>query len=65
VLAAWSRACEHWGRRMSVRAPSGAIEGVALRLDADGGLVLRLDDGREHTVVAGDVAPVPEGRGAA
>lgn len=64
VLAAWSSGCDHWGRRMSVRTPSGTVEGVALRLDADGGLVLRMDGGREHTVVAGDVAPVAEGHGA-
>jgi BirA family biotin operon repressor/biotin-[acetyl-CoA-carboxylase] ligase len=65
VLAAWSRGCDHWGRRLSVRTPSGAVEGQALRLDPDGGLVLRMDDGRETTVVAGDVVPVSEGRGAA
>lgn len=57
VLAEWSRACDHWGRRVSVRTPAGAVEGVALRLDADGGLVLRRDDGRERTIVAGDVLP--------
>lgn len=57
VLAEWSRACDHWGQRLNVRTPAGAVEGVALRLDPEGGLVLRLDDGREQVVVAGDVQP--------
>ena len=65
VLASWARACNHWGRRVSVRMPSGAIAGTALRLDPEGGLVLELDDGRETTIVAGDVVPVGVGRGAA
>ena len=64
VLAEWSRACDHWGQRVSVRTPAGAEAGVALRLDPDGGLVLRLDDGSERTIVAGDVQPHAEGAGA-
>lgn len=55
VLAEWSRACAHWGRRLRVRTPAGDVEGTALRLDPDGGLVLRDDDGRERVLVAGDV----------
>jgi BirA family biotin operon repressor/biotin-[acetyl-CoA-carboxylase] ligase len=55
VLAEWSRLCPHWGERLRVRAPAGDVEGVALRLAPDGGLVLRDDSGREVTVVAGDV----------
>jgi len=65
VLAAWSRGCDHWGDRVTVRTPAGAVDGVALRLDPDGGLVLRMDDGRERTVFAGDVLTPAEGRGAA
>jgi len=55
VLAAWTAACPHWGGRLRVRASAGEVEGVALRLAPDGGLVLRDDSGREVTVVAGDV----------
>ena len=55
VLAAWSRECDHWGQWLHVRTPSGDVEGHALRLDPDGGLVLRTAAGLETVVVAGDV----------
>jgi len=55
VLAEWSRWCAHWGRTVRVRTPAGPVEGTALRLDADGGLVLGDARGREQTLVAGDV----------
>ena len=61
VLAEWSRWGAHWGERVHVRTPAGPVEGVAQRLDDDGGLVLRLDAGAEHTVLAGDVTPSKEG----
>jgi BirA family biotin operon repressor/biotin-[acetyl-CoA-carboxylase] ligase len=54
-LAAWSAQAPHWGERLRVRTPTGEVEGVALRLDADGALVLRLASGAETTVLAGDV----------
>jgi BirA family biotin operon repressor/biotin-[acetyl-CoA-carboxylase] ligase len=60
VLAAWSALAPHWGARLRVRTPAGEVAGIAQRLDADGGLVLRTNDGRETTVVAGDlVAATP------
>jgi BirA family transcriptional regulator, biotin operon repressor / biotin---[acetyl-CoA-carboxylase] ligase len=65
VLAAWSSGCDHWGSRVTVRTPAGSVEGVALRLDPDGGLVLRTADGRERTVFAGDVLLPAEGGGVA
>jgi BirA family biotin operon repressor/biotin-[acetyl-CoA-carboxylase] ligase len=55
VVQAWSALSATTGQRVSV----GAIEGTALGLRPDGALLLRLDDGREHAVVAGDVLPVP------
>ena len=61
VLEAWSRWSEHWGRWVSVRTPSGAVSGIALRLDAEGGLVLRTEAGLETTVVVGDVLPSDSG----
>lgn len=65
VLAEWSRWAGHWGQWVSVRTPAGVVEGVAQRLDADGGLVLRTSAGSETTVVAGDVSTAKEGCDAA
>jgi hypothetical protein len=48
-----------------VRTPAGEVEGIAQRLDADGGLVLRTIDGGETTVLAGDLQPAAEGWDAA
>ena len=65
VLAAWSALSTHWGETLRVRTPSGEVEGIAQRLDADGGLVLRTADGAETTVFAGDLQPAVEGWDAA
>ncbi len=41
---------------MRVELPAGTtLEGVAVRLDGDGALVVRLGDGTERVVTAGDV----------
>src|SRR5262249_34061473 len=40
VLAAWSSQAA-WGGWLRVRTPAGDVEGIAQRLDGDGGLVLR------------------------
>ena len=56
VIEAWSARATFWGRTLNVQQPHGAIEGIAVRLDADGALVLRFSSGVETTVVAGDVA---------
>jgi len=61
LLAEWSRWCTHWGRPITVRTPAGDVSGTALRLEADGGLVVRTEAGAEVTVVAGDVLATPEG----
>ena len=65
VLAAWSALAPHWGERLRVRTPVGDVEGIAQRLDADGGLVLRTAGGQETTVIAGDVATAAAGWDAA
>lgn len=65
VLAAWSALSPHWGGWMRVRTPAGEVEGIALRLDHGGGLVLRTVDGLETTVLAGDAEPAAEGWDAA
>lgn len=44
------------GGRVRVELPAGTtLEGVAVRLDGDGALVVRLGDGTERVVTAGDV----------
>lgn len=55
VLAEWTRWGAHWGQWITVRTPSGPVEGTAVRLDTDGGLVLKLAEGPETIVIAGDV----------
>lgn len=57
VLAAWSAHSDMFGRPVTVRGAHGMVEGVARGLDADGGLVVRLESGVETVVVAGDVEP--------
>lgn len=65
VLAEWTRWGAHWGQWITVRTPSGLVEGTALRLDSDGALVVRLAEGPEKTVIAGDVHSSTEGCDAA
>ena len=65
VLAAWSALAPHWGAWLRVRTPAGEVEGIAQRLDADGGLVVRTASGVETTVLAGDLQPAGEGWDAA
>ena len=49
-----------WGmeQRLCARLPDGNIEGVCQGIDASGSLLLRLDNGKKHQVLAGDVFPV-------
>ncbi len=56
ILEAWSARGAHWGQVVTVHAPDGPRTGVALRLDPDGALVLRLESGVESRVLAGDLA---------
>ncbi|MBF6614436.1 MAG: biotin--[acetyl-CoA-carboxylase] ligase [Chloroflexi bacterium] len=53
----WVAALETIGKRVSVQEPGGAITGQALRVDSDGALVVRADNGKEKRVIAGDVLP--------
>jgi BirA family biotin operon repressor/biotin-[acetyl-CoA-carboxylase] ligase len=65
VLAEWTRWGAHWGEWVTVRTPSGPVSGTALRLDDEGGLVLRTAEGPERIVLAGDLSPSTEGSDAA
>jgi len=56
-LAAHARSCcITLGRAVRIELPDGgSLEGTATALDVDGRLVVRLADGRDETVAAGDV----------
>ena len=43
------------GNRVSVSGQASIFEGTAAGIDSEGRLVVRLDDGTERTVAAGDV----------
>lgn len=51
----WAAALETVGKRVSVHEPGGMVTGLAVRVDADGALVIRTESGEEQRVLAGDV----------
>ena len=55
VLDAWKRRASFWGRPVTVRSALGSTTGIARGLDAEGGLVLEVDGGKDVVVLAGDV----------
>ena len=60
-LDAWRARLVTLGRRVTVSEPGSRYDGVAESTDADGALIVRLDDGARLTVHAGDVTLRPEG----
>jgi len=56
VFDEWAAALDTIGKRVSVLEPGGMLTGQALRVDRVGGLVIRLDNGDERQVLAGDVS---------
>jgi BirA family transcriptional regulator, biotin operon repressor / biotin---[acetyl-CoA-carboxylase] ligase len=61
VLEAWKRRADFWGRMVTVRTPAGPLAGIARDLSPDGGLVLRLESGREVVALAGDLEVAARG----
>jgi BirA family biotin operon repressor/biotin-[acetyl-CoA-carboxylase] ligase len=59
VLEAWRRRAGYWGRVVTVRTPAGPVSGIARDLSPEGGLVLRLESGREVVALAGDLEASP------
>lgn len=55
ILEAWKRYSLTLGRRVKIDSQKGRLEGVAVDIDADGGLILRLDSGFIEKITAGDV----------
>lgn len=51
----WLKRAAHLGQQITVKAGQEEITGIFDDLDARGHLVLKLQDGRKHTVYAGDV----------
>jgi BirA family biotin operon repressor/biotin-[acetyl-CoA-carboxylase] ligase len=55
VIEAWEMFNATVGNRVAVSGPEEAFEGTAQGIDADGRLILKLDDGTVRQVAAGDV----------
>lgn len=55
VLAAWKDRAYTLGKRVRVSDPASVIEGIAVDLDEDGGLLIRQDSGVVVKKMAGDV----------
>jgi BirA family biotin operon repressor/biotin-[acetyl-CoA-carboxylase] ligase len=56
IAAAWRRLAPLVGRLIRVQEPGAVVEGTVIDLSDDGALRLRLADGTEHRVIAGDVS---------
>jgi BirA family biotin operon repressor/biotin-[acetyl-CoA-carboxylase] ligase len=55
IVAAWQRRAQPPGTAITVRLPAGPVRGRYAGLDADGALLLSLEDGRMRRVVAGEI----------
>lgn len=58
IAAAWRERAPLIGRHIRVQEPGELVEGTVIDLADDGALRLRLADGREHRVLAGDVTVI-------
>lgn len=58
IAEAWRALAPLIGRHIRVQEPGQIVEGTVIDIANDGALRLRLRDGREHRVVAGDVSVV-------
>lgn len=61
VFARWRYLCGTLGRRVRIPAQAGEREGVAQRLQPDGGLVVAFPDGTTTVLYAGDVFELDAG----
>ena len=55
IAAAWTERAYGLGQPCIARLPNETVSGIAEGLDADGALRLRLPDGSERRINAGDV----------
>ncbi len=58
VIGAWKERSHTLGKRVKITDPAGVVEGVALDLDHDGGLLIRQDSGVVVKKMAGDVRQI-------
>ena len=56
IAAVWRALTPLIGRRIRVQEPGAIVEGTVVDIDDDGALRLRLAEGGEHRVLAGDVS---------
>jgi BirA family biotin operon repressor/biotin-[acetyl-CoA-carboxylase] ligase len=55
ILKAWRERAQIKGRRVKVNSFGETLVGVAVDVDSDGTLIVKMEDGKEKRVVAGDV----------
>lgn len=55
VLTGYREACGSIGQRVRAELPDGALTGVAVDVDPDGRLLVKLDDGTPKAISAGDI----------
>lgn len=55
IFRAWQDALATLGKSVTVRDPAGEVNGIAVRVDPDGALVVKSRGGEEKRVLAGDV----------
>lgn len=55
VITGYRDACGTIGQRVRAELPDGAVTGVAVDVDADGRLLVKLDDGTPKAISAGDI----------
>lgn len=59
LMEEWRSSLSTLGRRVRAQNPEETVEGVALDVDADGSLVVRLDDGQIRSLPAADLVLPP------
>lgn len=55
VITGYREACATIGQRVRAELPDGAVTGVAVDVDGDGRLLVKLDDGTPKAISAGDI----------
>lgn len=55
IIEKWKHLSATLGKRVKVTSSKGDIEGEAMEVDLDGGLLIRRDSGFVERVVSGDV----------
>jgi len=59
IISEWAASMDTLGRRVKVQSGNSTVEGVAETISGSGHLLLRMDDGSLHEILAGDVSLTP------